>query len=122
MTRFRRMHVCPHCNARALADSAVRWSSRELPATCSNCGKLSHVAASSSSGIGILSFVFALVSLGSALISPWLTLAGACLTVAYNVWAWRQVELFPISIESSRQSSAASWWVHVLSILAAMMS
>ena len=122
MSKLSRMFVCPHCKAQAVADSALRWSSRESPATCTSCGRLSHVAASSSSGIGILTFVFALLSFAAALVSPWLTLAGGCLTVAYNVWAWKHVELFPITAESARNSSRASWWTHILSLLALLMS
>ncbi len=122
MSRLSRMHVCPHCKALAVADSAVRWSSRESPATCTGCERLSHVASSSSSAIGILGFVFASISLMAALASPWLTLAGACLTVAYNIWAWKRVELFPISAESAKNASAANWLVTAMSILAAPMS
>lgn len=122
MSRQSRMFVCPPCKAQAVTNSATRWSSREHPATCSNCGKLSHVAASSSSGIGILTFVFALLSFAGALASLWWTLAGVCLTVAYNVWAWKRVELFPVTAEIARKSRAVSGWTNVLALFAWLVS
>jgi hypothetical protein len=116
------MFVCPHCKVSAVAGSAARWSSREHPATCSNCGMLSHVAASSSSGIAILTFVFALLSLAGALASLWWTLAGACLTVAYNIWAWKRVELFPVTPEIARKSRLVSGWTNVLALFGWLFS
>lgn len=116
------MVVCPHCKAQAVQGRAARWSSRESPATCSACEGLSHVASSSSSGIRVLTFVFALVSLAGALVSPWWTLAGGCLTVAYNRWAWKQVELFPITADSARKSRTAGRWANVLAFLGLWLS
>lgn len=116
------MVVCPHCKAQAVPGREARWSSRESPATCSACQRLSHVASSSSSGIRVLTFVLALVALAGALVSPWWTLAGACLTVAYNRWAWKQVELFPITADSARTSKTAGWWANVLALFAWLFS
>ena len=116
------MHACPHCKAQAVTNSAARWSSREHPATCSNCGQLSHVAASSSSSIGILTFVFALISLAGALASPWWSLTGGCLTVVYNVWAWKRVALFPVTADIARKSRIVSRWTNVLALFAWLLS
>jgi hypothetical protein len=122
MTRLSRMFVCPHCKAQAVEGRATRWSSRESPARCTACEGLSHVASSSSSGIRVLTFVFTLISLAGALASPWWTLAGGCLTVAYNRWAWKQVELFPITVDSARKSRAAGRWANVLAFFALWLS
>jgi len=32
--------------------------------------------------------------------SPWAGLAGLCMVVAHNVWAWRRLELWPIAANS----------------------
>jgi hypothetical protein len=122
MSRLSRMLVCPHCKAPAVTNSAARWSSREHPATCGICGKLSHVAPSSSSGIGILTFVLALVSLAGALASPWWTLAGGCLTVACNRWAWKRVELFPVTADIARKSRVVSRWTNGVALFTWLFS
>ena len=46
-----------------------------------------------------------------------LGLAGVGLVVVYNVWAWRQAELCPISPESAGAAAKAGWWVIALSLL-----
>lgn len=35
----------------------------------------------------------------------------AVLVVPYNMWAWRQAELFPISDESAKLAAQVSWWL-----------
>lgn len=117
MPQLSGLYVCPHCKAQAVEGRAARWSSREHPATCGICGKLSHVPPSSSSGIAILTFVLALVSLAGALASPWWTLAGICLTVAYNRWAWKRVALFPVTTDIVRKSRLVSRWTNMLALV-----
>jgi hypothetical protein len=117
-------HRCPHCGIDGLRNLAVRWSYREAPAKCEHCGKLSHVLASVSNGIAgldlVLSalFVVAAVALGSWLFA----LAGFCLVVAHNIWAWRQVELFPISEDSAKMAARVSWWVMGLAVILRVFS
>jgi hypothetical protein len=43
-------------------------------------------------------------------------LAGACVALAYNAWAWRRAELFPISAESAKAAAAVEtgWAVGAL--------
>jgi len=33
------------------------------------------------------------------------------LVVCYNLWAWRRVELFPISIQSAKLAAQINWWL-----------
>lgn len=48
--------------------------------------------------------------------------AGVGIVVAYNMWAWRQVELFPISTESARVAANVNWWVLALAALVKIFS
>jgi hypothetical protein len=118
------MHKCPHCHVAAVPHIAVRWSHRESPAKCTACGNLSHVVASTSSGI--LSICIVLFSLGvvAAIVSQSYLVAMlvGVLVVSYNVWAWRRVELFPISAESAKLAAQASWWLVGLAALLRLFS
>jgi hypothetical protein len=49
-------------------------------------------------------------------------IAGIGVVIAYNVWAWRQSELFPITPESASASAQVGWWVIALSLLAKIFS
>lgn len=62
------MHTCPHCKAPGIGALAKRWSSRSSPAECSACGSLSHVLASTSSGIWVACIVILLASLIGGLV------------------------------------------------------
>jgi hypothetical protein len=118
------MHECPHCKAPAVPGIQVRWSSRETPATCTNCGKLSHVLASTNSGIFSVCLVLlsCTVALGVILESWVASAVGVAIVVCYNVWAWRQVELFPISPESAKVAARVSWVVLMVAAIARIFS
>ena len=98
---------------------AKRWSSREHPATCSLCGRLSHVIASTSSGIPVASLfiVGAFFLLGAVVNAMILGLVGIPIALAYNVWAWKRAELYPISEDSANTSRRGSWIVNTLALL-----
>jgi hypothetical protein len=111
---YQMMH-CVHCNAPGIRAAAKRWSGRDLPATCTLCGKLSHVIASTGSGIPVATL---LVVLGFAVAGAlWGALCGLPVAVAYNVWAWRRAEMFPIAPETAANARRASWLVTLLSAL-----
>jgi len=105
------MYTCPHCRQSTLRPFAVRWSSRETPARCDGCGKLWHVLASSANGILGVGMVLASVAVVAALMleSYLVLLPGIGLVVAHNIWAWRSVELFPISPEAAATAAQVSW-------------
>lgn len=112
-------HICPRCQKAAVRNLAVRWSSREIPARCSACDGLSHTVASSSSGIGVFTFVL-LVGAGAAglaMQSVWVGLAAASLALAYNLWAWRRVDLWPISKDAAGTANKVSWVVTLFGLL-----
>lgn len=54
--------------------------------------------------------------------SYWVGLAGVGVVVFYNLRAWRQSELFPISPESASTAEKVAWWVIVLSVIAQILS
>ena len=117
------MHKCPHCNTNAVANYTVRWSSRSSPAECGYCGKLSHVLASTSSGIFSVGFFLLCVTLTAALTmeSYWVAVPGVCAVAVHNLWAWRRVELFPISPESAKLARQVHWLFLVLAFLADLL-
>lgn len=118
------MHACPHCQVDALSGRAVRWSSRECPATCAHCGKLCHVAASTSSGIWSVSAVLLCCAVVAAVLagSYGLGIAGAVGVVAYHQWAWRRVELFPITAETVRTEDRVRWFLMALAFMGKLLS
>jgi hypothetical protein len=107
-----------------VSNFAVRWSSRSSPASCTGCGKLSHVLASSSSGIATIGFLgLCCVAVASFMLQSYgAGLAGIGLVVLFNAWAWRQSELFPISPEGASTAKKAGWWVGALYLLASIFS
>lgn len=111
ITSHMHQHICPHCQQAAVSNLAVRWSSREIPAKCRDCGQLSHVIASTSSGIWVLGVVFLTATGFAALVteSSWIGLAGLALVVAHNVWAWQRAELWPISPTSAATAHKVGW-------------
>jgi hypothetical protein len=98
---------------------AKRRSSREHPATCSLCGRLSHVIASTSSGIPVASLfvVGAFFLLGAAINIMVLGLTGIPVAWGYNVWAWKRAELWPISGDSAKASRRGGLIVNTLALL-----
>ena len=118
------MHKCPHCNVAGVPHMAVRWSYRESPAKCTACGNLSHVLASTSSGIFSVCIVLFSLGVVAAMVSEsyLVALLVGVLVVSYNVWAWRRVELFPISTESAKLAAQVSWWLVGLAALLKIFS
>ena len=111
---------------------AKRWSARECPATCELCGGLSHVLASTSNGIfvgTILAFIVGLIAalaLTAALAPiarPWAVfVVGFFVSAAFNAWAWRRAEMFPIPKENAKAAAAVGWFVAGLYALWALFS
>jgi hypothetical protein len=118
------MHTCPHCHAPGVRNLALRWSSRDLPAKCRACGRLCHVIGSTSSGIFTMCLVLLCLAAfaGLALASWWAFLAGLAVIVAYNVWAWRRAELFPISEASAQAAGRVSWVILAVGVLARLFT
>ena len=56
-------YICPRCKESGIGGLAKRWSDRATPAQCTACGGLSHVLASTSSGIWVGSIAIFMVSL-----------------------------------------------------------
>lgn len=76
--------------------------------------------ASSSSGIGVFTFLLLVAAgaAGLAMQSVWMGCAAALLALAYNGWAWRRVELWPIPKEAAETAHKVSWVVSLLGWLA----
>jgi hypothetical protein len=91
-------HACPSCRAAGISALAKRWSARECPAACALCGGLSHVLASTSSGIFV----------GTILV--------------FIVGAWRRAEMFPIPKENAQAAAAVGWFLAGLSGLFTLFS
>lgn len=103
---------------------AVRWSSRESPAKCGNCGKLSHVLTSTSNGIASVGGVAAVLALlAGFVLESWVAaIGGLALVAAHNIWAWSRVELFPISEEEAMKAGQVSWWLVAAAFLLKLFS
>lgn len=114
-------HLCPHCQKPGVSNPALRWSTRESPAQCSYCGGLSHVLASTSSGIGVFTWMTLLVCLvlGVGLSSGWIVAAGLLLAVLGNVWMWRRCELFPIDRKTAQTAHRVGWAATLFAVAAA---
>ena len=111
---------CIHCEGLGIGIAAKRWSGRETPAKCAKCGGLSHVIASTRSGIPVatLLILLAFALLGAVNGNPLVGVScGLPLAVIYNVWAWARADMFPISREGMAKARAVSWVVNVLTIL-----
>lgn len=119
-----RMHSCPHCNVAAVPHMAVRWSYRESPATCTACGRLSHVLVSTSNGIASVCIVLFSLGVAATMVSEsyLVALLAVVLVVCYNLWAWRRVELFPISTQSAKLAAQINWWLIGLAAFIKMLS
>lgn len=116
--------VCPSCHGAGISGLAKRWSARECPAKCELCGGLSHVLASSSSGIfvgGCLIFAIVLIAGLALTVQPLLAaLISSCLLVVFNIWAWGRAEMFPIPKENAKTAASVSWVVAGVSALFAL--
>ncbi len=111
---------CPHCKGAGISGLATRWSSREFPAKCGLCAGLSYVAHKSNAEIPAFSAVIVLLStiLGVAVNHVLAgALAGLPFAIAYNVWAWRRVEMTPISAEAAAKARRVGWFVAALILL-----
>ena len=111
---------CIHCDGLGIGIAAKRWSGREAPAKCAKCGGLSHVIASTGSGIPVatLLIILAFAALGAANGNPLLgAFCGLPVAVIYNVWAWAHADMFPISPKAMTKARAVSWVVNVLTLL-----
>jgi hypothetical protein len=113
------MTPCPHCQGTGVPLSAKRRSSREHPAVCSLCGKLSHVIASSSSGIFwfslfIVGTFYLIGAINEVTLLGWL---GVPIAMAYYRWAWKRAALWPITGDSAKSSRQASRLVNALGLL-----
>ena len=98
---------------------AKRWSSREHPAVCSLCGRLSHAIASTSSGIFVFSLFivgtfFLIGAVNDVALLGWL---GVPVAVSHNVWAWKRAALWPISGDSAKSSRQGGRMVEILALL-----
>ena len=89
------------------------------------CGRMSHVLASTRSGIAFCSlFLFVGGSFVLAGIAGYLVLGiiGVPLAIGYSSWAWKRAELFPISAESAASSRRGSLIVNVLAVFGVFWS
>jgi hypothetical protein len=105
--------TCPRCKAPGIRTLDKRWSSRATPAECTACGGLSHVLASTGSGIWAMGVVILVVSLIGALglHSTLFFASGMVLAVTLNMRAWKHARMFPISRESAGNAAKAHWFV-----------
>jgi small-conductance mechanosensitive channel len=120
------MRVCPHCNQAGITNFAVRWSSAGGPAICKACQKLSHVIASTSSGIPVATLLLACAGFlvtATATNSFLFSLLVACtMALPYNIWAWRRAKLFPILPENALNARKAGWVLMVVYVLSFFIS
>lgn len=107
--------LCPTCKAGGISEMAKRWSTREWPAKCEQCGALSHVPSSTSNGIwvGTLLSVAGLTIVAVLLHIPMVVgiAAVVMLTVLINVAMWRRAELVPIKSESAAVAKKVTWFL-----------
>lgn len=119
------MNICPHCReAGGINAWAKRFSSRGSPVTCTLCGGLSHVLASSAGGTFILTaLLFMAAVLAGALSHSWLAGLSVCLlALAYNLWAWQREALSPILKESVQAAQRVNWVMAALYLFAELFS
>lgn len=119
------MNTCPHCRgAGGIKTWEKRFSSRGNPVICKQCGGLSHVLASSSSGTFVVTaFLFVIAALAGALGGSWLAGLSVCLlAVAYNQWAWQREALWPIPKESVQAARRANWVMAAVYLVIAAFS
>jgi hypothetical protein len=115
-------HVCPHCQKPGVSNAALRWSSRESPAQCGYCAGLSHVLASTSSAIGVFTWMTLIGSLvlGLVLSSVAVVVAGLLVAGFGNVWMWRRCELFPTVRKAARTAQRVGWVATLVSVVMAL--
>ena len=108
-------HLCPHCQKPGVTHVALRWSTREYPAQCSYCGGLSHVLASTSSGIGVFTGMTLIVGCTLAVVLASWPVAAAAVLVAMvgNLALWPRCELFPTDRKTAQAAKRAGWAVEL---------
>jgi hypothetical protein len=87
------VHTCPHCQEPRIRHLALRWASRESPAQCPGCGRLSQVLASTSSAIAVFTWLGVLGSVMLGLAWDSIALSGAGLLV---VLGGQRVDVAPM--------------------------
>ena len=75
------VHTCPHCQEPHIRHLALRWASRERPAQCPGCGRLSQVLADTSSAIAVFTWLGVLGSVVPGLAWDSIALSGVSLLV-----------------------------------------
>ena len=75
------VHTCPHCQEPHIRHLALRWASRESPAQCPGCGRLSQVLADTSSAIAVFTWLGVLGSVVPGLAWDSIALSGVSLLV-----------------------------------------
>ncbi|ART50663.1 hypothetical protein CBP34_01920 [Acidovorax carolinensis] len=115
-------HVCPHCQKRGVSNAALRWSTREGPAQCGYCAGLSHVLASTSSAIGVFTWMTLIggLVLGLVLSSVAVAVAGLLVAGLGNVWMWRRCELFPTERKAARTAQRVGWAAALFAVVMAL--
>jgi hypothetical protein len=115
-------HVCPHCQKPGVSNAALRWSARESPAQCGDCAGLSHVLASTSSAIGVFTWMTLIggLVLGAALSSVGVAVAGLLVAGFGNVGMWRRCELFPTERKAAQTARRVGWAAALLSAVMAL--
>ena len=118
------VHTCPHCQEPHIRHLALRWASRESPAQCPGCGRLSQVLASTSSAIAVFTWLGVLgsVVLGLAWDSIALSGAGLLVVLGGNVWMWRRCELFSIDSRTAQTVVRVGVGASLLSVVAGFFS
>ena len=118
------VHTCPHCQEPHIRHLALRWASRESPAQCPGCGRLSQVLADTSSAIAVFTWLGVLGSVVPGLAWDSIALSGAGLLVVLggNVWMWRRCELFPIDPKTAQTAARVGVGATLLSVVAAFFS
>ena len=118
------VHTCPHCQEPHIRHLDLRWASRESPAQCPVCGRLSQVLASTSSALAVFTWLGVLGSVvpGRAWDSIALSGAGLLVVLAGNVWMWRRCELFPIDPKTAQTAARVGVGATLLSVVAGFFS
>lgn len=102
-----------------MSNAALRWATRESPAQCRSCGGLSHVLASTSSAIGVFTWLTLIgcLVLSVTLASVGIVVAGLLAVGLCNVWMWRRCELFPIERKAAQNAQRVGWATALFSVV-----